>query len=149
MSVLVAVDFSPVTAKQLAAVRHLAEGRTLEVYLIHVVDPKPEFVGYGVGPDAVRQEVEADVGREQQQLDEVADALASDTITVTPMLVQGPTVETLLREAKELDVGLIVVGSHGHGAAYELVVGGFSNKLIRKAPLPVLVVPARVPEADD
>ena len=142
MSVLMAVDFSPVTDRQLQAVRHLAEGRTLEIYLIHVAEPDPDFVGYDAGPDVVRDQVAAEVRREHRQLEEMARALSSETISVTPLLVQGPTVETLLEEAAKLKVGLIVVGSHGHGAAYDLVVGGFSNKLIRKSPVPVLVVPS-------
>ena len=143
MSVLVAVDFSPVTAGQLDAVRELAKGRTLEVYLIHVTEPDPEFVGYQAGPAVVRDQVDAEFRREHQQLEELTAELSSDTIEVTPVLVPGPTVDTLLDEARRLGVGLLVVGSHGHGAAYDLVVGGFSNKIIRKSPVPVLVVPSR------
>jgi nucleotide-binding universal stress UspA family protein len=143
MSVLVAVDFSPVTAKQLDAVRELAKGRTLDVYLIHVAEPNPDFVGYQTGPEVVRDQVAAEFRREHRQLEELTLALSSDTIDVTPVLVPGSTVDTLLDEARRLEVGLLVVGSHGHGAAYDLVVGGFSSKIIKKSPVPVLVVPAR------
>jgi nucleotide-binding universal stress UspA family protein len=143
MSVLVAVDFSSVTAKQLDAVRELAKGRTLEVYLIHVAAPNPDFVGYQAGPDVVLDQVAEEFRREHGQLEELTAELSSDTIDVTPVLVPGSTVDTLLDEARRLGVGLLVVGSHGHGAAYDLVVGGFSSKIIKKSPVPVLVVPAR------
>jgi len=143
MSVLVAVDFSSVTAKQLDAVRELAKGRTLKVYLIHVAEPNPDFVGYQAGPDVVIDQVAAEFRREHSQLEELTAELSSDTIDVTPVLVPGSTVDTLLDEARRLGVGLLVVGSHGHGAAYDLVVGGFSSKIIKKSPVPVLVVPAR------
>jgi nucleotide-binding universal stress UspA family protein len=39
-----------------------------------------------------------------------------------------------------------VVGSHGHGAAYDLLVGSISAGIIRKAEVPVVVVPAEKPD---
>jgi len=111
--------------------------------LIHVAEPNPDFVGYQAGPDVVIDQVAAEFRREHSQLEELTAELSSDTIDVTPVLVPGSTVDTLLDEARRLGVGLLVVGSHGHGAAYDLVVGGFSSKIIKKSPVPVLVVPAR------
>ena len=70
----------------------------------------------------------------------LAAELRTDAIEVTPLLVQGSTVDTLIDEARKLEVALIVAGSHDHGAAWDLVVGSFSARIIRHAP--VVVVPA-------
>jgi len=59
------------------------------------------------------------------------------------LLVRGPTVDTTLKEAKNLKAELIVVGAHGHGAVYDVLIGSYSAGIIRKSTLPVLVVPIR------
>jgi nucleotide-binding universal stress UspA family protein len=57
--------------------------------------------------------------------------------------VSGPTVQTILEQAEKLDADVIVMGSHGRGKLFDLVVGSVSAGVIRKSPVPVLVVPAR------
>jgi nucleotide-binding universal stress UspA family protein len=52
-------------------------------------------------------------------------------------------VETTLKEAESLKAELIVLGSHGHGAVYDVLVGSYSAGIIRRSKLPVLVVPIR------
>ena len=46
-------------------------------------------------------------------------------------------------EAEILEAGLIVIGTHGHGAVYDVLIGSYSAGIIRKSKLPVLVVPVR------
>jgi nucleotide-binding universal stress UspA family protein len=48
----------------------------------------------------------------------------------------------VLAQAKRLKADVIVLGSHGHGAVYNLVVGSTANGVLKHAPCPVLVVPA-------
>jgi nucleotide-binding universal stress UspA family protein len=62
-------------------------------------------------------------------------------IKVTSLLVQGYAVEKILKEADQLGADLIVMGSHGHGALRNLLVGSVANGVLGKAKCPVLVVP--------
>ncbi|MEY2831959.1 MAG: hypothetical protein RLZZ574_1217, partial [Cyanobacteriota bacterium] len=62
---------------------------------------------------------------------------------VTPLLVQGATIETILREASKLRADMIIIGSHGHGALYRALVGNVTEGVIRKALCPILVIPAQ------
>ncbi len=55
--------------------------------------------------------------------------------------MHGPTVETILKEASKLEVDMIVVGSHGGNAMYQLLVGSVSEGIVHKSKCPVLVVP--------
>ncbi|MEW5940915.1 MAG: universal stress protein [Chloroflexota bacterium] len=64
-------------------------------------------------------------------------------LDATALVVQGATVETILNEASKLEADMIVVGSHGHGALYQLLVGSVCEGVLRKAACPVLVVPTR------
>jgi nucleotide-binding universal stress UspA family protein len=53
----------------------------------------------------------------------------------------GDPSDELLALAKELDASLVVLGTHGRSGLSHLLLGSTTEKLIRKSPLPVLVVP--------
>jgi len=143
MNILAAVDFSPVTAQVLATLGRIAAAFPARVLLVHVAPPEPAFVGYQAGPDVVRDQVAAEHRARHQELQELAERLRSDGIDTTALLLQGATVTTLVAEAERSKAALIVLGSHGHGALYDLVVGSVAEGVVRAAKLPVLLVPAR------
>jgi nucleotide-binding universal stress UspA family protein len=67
-----------------------------------------------------------------------------NAVAVTPLLVQGATIKTILQEAIKLKSDMIVIGSHGHGALYKTLVGSVSEGVIRQASCPVVVIPAQI-----
>jgi nucleotide-binding universal stress UspA family protein len=142
VSLLVAVDFSSVTDDQLEIVGRLASPNR-EIYLLHVAEPDPTFVGMEAGPEEVRHQVAVEFKREHDQIHALADRLREQGHEATALLVQGPTIQTILKQAEKLEGEVIVVGSHGHGKLFDLVVGSVSAGVIRKSPVPVLVVPSR------
>ena len=142
MSLLVAVDFSAVADDQLEIVSRLARPNR-EIYLLHVAEPDPTFIGMEAGPDEVRHQVAEEFKREHDQIHEFADRLREQGHEVNALLVQGPTVQTILEQAERLEAEVIVVGSHGRGKLFDLVVGSVSAGVIRKSHVPVLVVPTR------
>jgi len=143
MRIMLAVDFSDVARKMLDAVRLIPRDEQLKVFVVHAAEPDPEFVGWEAGPGVVRDQIAAQFQRERREVEAMADELRTDGIDATGLVVQGPTVATILDEVERRGVDLLVVGSHGHGAAYDLTVGSISAKVIRKSPVPVLVVPDR------
>ena len=142
MKLLVAVDFSKTTELVLRVARRLAASLDASVWLVHAAEPEPDFVGYDAGPDVVRDQVAKELRDEHKKLQALADDLREAGVDVTAMLVQGPTVETLLKEADRQGADLIVVGSHGRGMVGEMLMGSVSKGLIRAGQCPVTVVPA-------
>ncbi len=142
MSLLVALDFSSVSDAQLEIVSRLARPNR-DVYLLHVAEPDPSFIGMEAGPVEVRDQVAREFQQEHEKLHAMADRLRDAGYEVTALLVQGPTVQTILKEAEKVGAEVIVVGSHGRGKLFDLVVGSVSAGVIRKAKVPVLVVPSR------
>jgi nucleotide-binding universal stress UspA family protein len=142
VSLLVAVDFSAVAEDQLEIVGRLARPNR-DIYLLHVAEPDPSFVGYEAGPDEVRHDVAVEFKREHEQLHALADRLREDGHTVNALMIQGPTIQTILEQAEKREAEVIVVGSHGRGKLFDVVVGSVSAGVIRKAKVPVLVVPTR------
>jgi len=143
MIVLVAVDLSPASEKVVAAAGRVATQTGAEVYVLHAAEPEPDFVGYDAGPEVVRGQVAREYREEHRGVQQLADGLRADGIEATALLVRGPTVVTTLAQAEKLGAELIVVGSHGHGAIYDVLVGSYSAGVLRGAKVPVLVVPTR------
>jgi nucleotide-binding universal stress UspA family protein len=145
MKILVAIDHSPATDKVLAATRQYASLTSASIWLLHVVEPDPAFVGYEPGPQVVRDQVAHRFRQEHDTMHRLAGELRDAGVKATALVTQGPTSEAILKEANQLGVDLIIIGSHGHGAMYQLIVGSVSEGVIRGAPCPILVVPAHRP----
>jgi len=141
MKILAAIDFSPVTEQVLVTLAQMAATLPAEVWLVHVAPPDPEFVGYDTGPDVVRGQVAAEHRAHHQQLQQLADRLRAQGVQVTALQLQGPSVKTVLAEAERLPASLIVLGSHGHGAVYNMLVGSVAEGIVRASKVPVLLVP--------
>ena len=142
MNILAAVDFSGFTGPILAAVDRIAtELPETRIWLLHVAEPNPSFVGYEAGPAVVRDQVAAEYRRERQQLQACAARLERPGREVTSLVVPGAIAEVILGEATRWGIDLIVMGSHGYGTLAELIVGGVSKVVLRKAGCPVLIIP--------
>jgi nucleotide-binding universal stress UspA family protein len=139
-TILVPVDFSDVTQKVVATARKFVEAFGSRIVLLHVVEPEPDFVGFEPGPVSVRAVVAEDFRHEHQRLEELKKSLAG--LDVLALQVQGSTAEKILRAAEEHHAELIIMGSHGHGALYHLLVGGVANGVLKSAACPVLIVPS-------
>jgi nucleotide-binding universal stress UspA family protein len=142
VSLLVTIDFSSVTDAQIDIVDSLAS-RDRKIHLLHVTEPDPSFVGLEAGPEEVQHQVASELQNARDELDALANRLRAKGHMVDTLLVPGPTVQTIVEQAEELDADVIVMGSHGRGKLFDLVVGSVSAGVIRKSPVPVLVVPAR------
>ena len=143
MKLLVAIDFSPVTERMMKAAERLGRAASAEVWLLHVAEPEPDFVGYDAGPAVVRDQVAEELHDEHRRIQGLAARLRDAGIEATALCVQGAIVDTVLEHADRLKADLIVTGSHGHGAVYHLLVGSIAEGLVKRSRRPVLVVPAR------
>jgi nucleotide-binding universal stress UspA family protein len=141
MNILVSLDLSESAEKVITAATNLAKAMSSELYLIHVAEPEPDFIGYGVGPQTVRESVSKELHKEHAQIQEISERIRQNGIKATGLLLQGSIVETILKQAKKLDVEMIVMGTHGRGAVFKLLVGSVSEGVLRGAKCPVLVVP--------
>ncbi len=141
-TILVPIDFSPVSRyvlKEAAALARLARARLV---LLHVVQPPAVVTDLAplVG-EALELTAELEViGRRHLQRLQKSPTLKG--LKVDLVCEQGYPVAQLLAQAKRWRADVIVLGSHGHGAVYNLVIGSTTNGVLKHAPCPVLVVPA-------
>ena len=141
MKLLVAVDLSESTQTIVEKVEEMNKEYPAKVWILHNAEPEPDFVEFKVDPLAARETLAKKFHNEHRQIQEIANRLRKAGLDATALLVHGATVETILKEASDLDVDMIVVGTHGRGAMYKLLVGSVSEGILRKSRYPVLVIP--------
>lgn len=139
LKIAVALDFSDSTQQILDCAKQLAGAPDSELWLLHVEAPEPDFVGYDVGPQSVRDNVASEIHKDHAELQSLAEDCRTEGLKAKALLLQGPTVETLADQAALLKADFLVVGSHGHGLK-QLILGSVSDGLLRKAHCPVVVV---------
>ncbi|HEY5552345.1 MAG TPA: universal stress protein [Opitutaceae bacterium] len=140
-TIVAAVDFSAVTYHVVEAARELAEALKARVLLLHVVAPPVNVVTYDMPAEAFVDELKFAKETSAKKLDALRRVLDADGIECELKTLQGHAVEEILREAEESDASYIVMGSHGHGALYELLAGSTSHGVIHKANCPIVILP--------
>lgn len=143
-SILVPVDLSSVSSRVIEGARDLAQRISAKATILHVEPPDPAFVGYEVGPQTVRDAVSREIRKDDERLHHLRDRLRGEGVETDALMIQGPAVEKILEESDRLDVDYIVIGSHGHGALYDLVVGSVCDGVVRRATRPVVVIPRNI-----
>lgn len=155
--ILVPVDFSPAMECVLALAREMAQAFQAELHLVHVreVAAVPVYpaatIGYpGIGmpemgvPLASAPFVPVDLpnGPEKSRLHALEAELSRSGLKVFAHEPDGTVVEDILKTADEISADLIVMGSHGHGSVYNLLVGSVTEGVLKAGKRPVLLVPA-------
>ncbi len=134
--ILAAVDSSPRAAGVVKAATEVADRFGGVVHLFRAVTLPPEFPAAASNPpddleDAMRERATRELA-----------ALGGGhprVVLETPELATQEPWRAILRRARELDVGLIVVGSHGF-AGWDRILGTTAGKVANHADRPVLVV---------
>ena len=125
-AIAVATKLSNVPGAQLKIVR---------VYSAPMVYTGPDMVDYP--REAIEREREWESSQLEALAVECADATCAD---VGPSLREGPVADSLARYAKEHNVDLIVISSHGRAGIARVTLGSVTDALIRNTNIPVLVV---------
>jgi len=76
------------------------------------------------------------------RISETATAAAESPATITDEIIikKGNPEDHILQQAEERNCDIIVMGSHGHGAIAEAVIGNTARKVLRRSKIPVLAV---------
>ena len=106
---------------------------------ITYVMPAEEFVL--AGPDGLqvaREAARRDLLEFKTRLRRMGHPLEEGDLRVS--MIEGPVADTLLGCAREKNVDLIVVGTHGRGGLGKVILGSVAEKIFRQSPVPVLTV---------
>ena len=139
-SILVATDGSPAAVAAVRLGVELAEEHAARLVVAHVV---PEYDVVAATPFQFGGVFPREPGDPDMRVLDDAEALADEhEVGVTTVLLRGEPVDALSAYADLHDIGLILVGSRGHGPVTGTLLGSVSLGLLRRSPCPVAVVRA-------
>jgi nucleotide-binding universal stress UspA family protein len=143
--VLAAVDFSPVSDEVCRVAADLAVRIGANAMILHVSEPEVDYVGvappelFPITEDTAAKVIEG-------RLRAAREIFESRSVFTEVLHLWGPIVGTIISESERTGAGMLIIGSHGHGAFYNLIVGSVAEGVIRHSKVPVLVVPSHAVE---
>ena len=127
--VLLPTDFSECAGQALMQVKELRSAGVKEAVVLHVCEECRH--GQGEAPQLV-----------EVKMQQIRSQLEFFGFSVTTIVLSGDPATVIDRVAREQDVSLIVIGSHGRTAAEDVLIGSVSDAVICRHVRPVLVVKA-------
>lgn len=141
-ALLVATDFSAPAERAAERAASLARALGCPLHLLHVTQHSlMDEMRAWLDNSGLWQERLA--GQTTLALNEAAARLqagADHPLAVQTHALEGATVATVWAHAEALDAGLVVIGRRGSSPLHHLVIGTTAERLLRKAPRPLLVV---------
>ena len=139
--ILCPVDFSDSSEYAAGYALAFARAHQAQLLLLHVMPPPmyavPDYTGiYEFTPQDIEQFEE----QVRRRLDQFAEGLKAEAGAVSTRLVSGVPFIEILGVAKEQGADMIVMGTHGRTGLPHMLIGSVAEKVVRKAPCPVLTV---------
>lgn len=143
--ILVPVDFSDTSRKAFYIGLKMAKMFDADTVVLHVNEPLTTFDS---GYDAVEetagkvQRLEEGVRRRIDELFDKGGIGEVDRRRVTTEIIGGKPHVVIVEYARDKNVDLIVMGTHGHTGLKAALIGSQSERVVRRAPCHVFVVKA-------
>jgi nucleotide-binding universal stress UspA family protein len=140
-TILAPVDFSPASRRVLAAAVSLANTLRARLVLLHVVPP-PVFINEAaLMLNEITRLAEAQEQAAARHLARLEKALKPRVPAIACVSLSGAPARRIVEHAAKVDADYIVLGSHGHTAFYDLLLGSTTSGVLKRARCPVVVVP--------
>ena len=134
--VLLATDLLPTSGPATVEAFNVARRLGAQLLVISVIDPRSLRFSGGRFRDRIDQVRERRLAAAQ----DLVQRGRKDGIAVTFLVWEGDPADTVLDAAKAEDVDMIVLGSHGRGPIGRLLLGSVSQRVVRQATVPVVVI---------
>jgi universal stress protein A len=138
--ILVPVDFSSSSNKAFLFARDMVDCWKGELHLIHVMDT--DFLSGAV--HITIEPLDESVAKWKKRAENKLKAIYHDSdgpeLSGEIHIREGKPHEEILKLADELDVGMIVIGSHGRKGLERAIFGSVAEKVTRMAKTPILII---------
>lgn len=138
--ILVPIDFSDYSKSALRYSVNFAKSFNASITLIYVVEPiiyPPDFSMGQIAIPTINTEWDE---RAKEELDKLAKTEIPAELQVKTMIKTGKPFVEIIETAKEENADLIIIATHGHTGVEHILFGSTAEKVVRKAPCPVLTL---------
>jgi nucleotide-binding universal stress UspA family protein len=139
--ILVPTDFSDAATRALEYGSRLASTLGAELTIVHIVAP-PTTHSWMEGADPDGETTEAWLTEAHAMLADAVASVRDQVPAVRGTIAIGLEAEEILDFTSRQSIDLIVMGMHGHGRTQRWLRGSVTNQVLRRAPCPVLAIPA-------
>lgn len=138
-TILLPTDFGKSSDHAIAYTVDLAKAFGAEIVIMHAWEIP--MIGFPDGAYVASADLATRVLESAQRgLDAALKLTEGKGVPVRGLLKQGPTWQTIIESAKEVDAGLIVIGTHGRHGLPRALLGSVAEKVVRTAHTPVLTL---------
>lgn len=138
--ILVPIDFSDYSKNALKYAADFAQNFKAKIYLIYVIEPVIYPADFSIGQVTIPTPDVDMNARAQSELDALAKTFVESSIEVETIIKSGKPFVEINETASEKDIDLIIIATHGHTGVEHLLFGSTAEKVVRKAPCPVLTL---------
>jgi len=136
--ILVPTDFSSASKRAFSYALRFAEEPGSKIILLHVLEPETPLTLAGQPAAAAFSEEE--LSDTEESLRALADSAETTGINTRSIVRTGVAAHEIVEAAKDLDVDLVVIATHGFTGWKHFAIGSTAERVARAAPCPVLVV---------
>ena len=139
--ILFPTDFSDSSNEALQYALSFAKEYGAKLVVLHVINEKVFAEGINlprvISLEELADEMEAEAKKQLKTLipKEQGEGLERENV-----ILRGNPFLEIIRYAKDEDVDLIIIGTHGRSGFEHIIFGSTAEKVVRKAPCPVLSV---------
>lgn len=137
--ILFPTDFSPIAEHAFGYALGIAQQFGARLYLLHVIDVQADLRGFYL-PHLAYEQVEADIAAAARGMLEQFRAGIANYSDHQGAVVSGVPYAEILKSAREREVDLIVMGTHGLTGVEHLLFGSTAERVVRHAGCPVMTV---------
>lgn len=138
--ILCPVDFSEYSKHALTYAVALATQFHSKLTLVHVVEPIHLPIDIAIGAPGILHYEAGVAERARERLEALLDVPTKAELSVEARVLEGVAFAEIVRLAREEGTDLIVLATHGLSGIAHLLLGSTAEKVVRKAPCPVLTV---------
>lgn len=138
--ILCPVDFSECSTYALSYAIDLSAKEHASLYLIHVIETHIGDIGGIEKEITLLLSDKKQIGNLRTRLVNLIPGDIRTNIHIEPIVEKGIPYVEIIRTAKDKQVDLIVIGTHGRTGLEHILIGSVAERVIRRAPCPVLSI---------
>lgn len=140
--VMIALDYDETAQKVAEAGYSMAKAMNADTVILHVISEQPVYYSSYTYMRELKVDILSDLKKSTQEfLDKTKRHLGDESIKT--VLKEGEIAENIMDTAKELNVDIIVMGTHSRKWLESIILGSQAEKILKMTTIPMFIIPTK------